>query len=813
MQSRACCRSVWGDSTGFRPRAFVLVAVVAVAASPVRAHDDDAHDAPAPEAAPRPPSVPAAVGDAPAEPPAEPSAPGASPVHTHERDIHGRPEPDAPQAEVVDAVVVRRRRLPDPGSAPATRYDVEIGQLQVIPRKNAAELLMLAPGVLTTNHGGEGHAHETFMRGFAAREGQDIEFTVDGVPLNEVSNPHLHGYTDLMFLPPEVVRSVVISEGPFDPQQGDFSFAGSADYRLGVPDRGSRIKQAYGSFNSLRTLALIAPRNQDEHTFAAFEFFKTDGFGKNRAAQRASGLGRYATRTGDLFRHLSVGFFAYGARYDQPGVIRQDDYVSGRIGFYDTYDPNQGGESNRLLFTLDTELGNARNAFHQVIWAGYRTMRMRVNYTGFVSDTLVDAVTGRLIQRGDLNELRYRVVQAGARGDFTLTRTLWGEAQRFAVGYSARLDTGRSEQYRLRAVTSVPYRTVFKRDFTVFDLSAWARIAVRPVRWFTLRGGARVDAFAFGVTDLNQPASDRDGGTRVPDQTAQAFGFAINPRVIADVEPVRGFHIVAGYGHATRSTEAAALSDNETTPFATARQADAGLVYRWGEPGDAFSIKSQLSYVFSKVNKDLLFDETAGRNVLVGASTRHAIVSGTRITVAGMFDALVNVGWSRATLDATGELFPYIPQLVARVDTAVFGNPFAWRLGGVPVTGRLGVGFTYVPGRPLPFKMFGDPMYLFNLGGELRLWHVTLGLELRNLLNLRYRQSEFNYVSNFRGADAAPSRVPMRHFVAGEPFFAMATLTLHIEDLIRDFTDPRSSPPGTPTAPGDDDTPAAPRGL
>ena len=55
-------------------------------------------------------------------------------------------------------------------TVPGSSFEVEVGSLQIIPRKNAAEHLMLAPGVLTANHGGEGHAHETFMRGFAAKE-------------------------------------------------------------------------------------------------------------------------------------------------------------------------------------------------------------------------------------------------------------------------------------------------------------------------------------------------------------------------------------------------------------------------------------------------------------------------------------------------------------------------------------------------------------------------------------------------------------------------------------------------------------------
>ena len=109
-----------------------------------------------------------------------------------------------------------------------------MGALAAVPHKNAEELLKLAaPGILLTNEGGEGHAEQVFLRGFDAREGQDIEFSVDGVPINDAGNLHGNGYADTHFIIPELVRSLHVVEGPFAPQQGNFAVAGSADYELG----------------------------------------------------------------------------------------------------------------------------------------------------------------------------------------------------------------------------------------------------------------------------------------------------------------------------------------------------------------------------------------------------------------------------------------------------------------------------------------------------------------------------------------------------------------------------------------------------
>lgn len=670
----------------------------------------------------------------------------------------------------------------------ASKYEVEIGNLHIVPRKNATEHLMLAPGVLTTNHGGEGHAHETYMRGFAAKEGQDIEYTLGGVPLNEVSNPHGHGYADLLFIPPELVMTVRILEGPFDPEQGDFAFAGSADYQLGVPERGSYVKYGYGRWNAQRTLFLIAPEELDTESFAAFEYFETDGYGPNRAAKRATALGQYSQDVKRLKFKYTLGIYGYMARYDQAGVVREDDYEDGSMGFFGTYDSNQGGESNRVLFTFRTRIGPKKSRFQQVAFLGWRTMRLRTNFTGWLLDDLTDG-EGNYVstkQRGDGTEMRYNVLTAGSRGDYTFKPRLLGHRQAFSLGYTLRFDQGDTSQRRLRAVTAIPYKKIFDSSFTIINIAGWARLHFRPCRWFALKGGVRLDAFSFGVTDNNQPDVDREG-EREPSQTSQSLGYAVNPRVTLDFRLHKGLHLLGSYGQGTRSTEAMALSDNETTPFAKAHSLEGGLSYRYGRPGDPFSVSTQASYVFTHITQDMLFSESDGRNIQIGASNRHAGLLGLRLMVGNWFDSLVNIGYAHSTLADTGELIPYVPEWIVRLDVAAHGPIGNWKLAGVPVTGRIGFGFTYVPGRPLPLKQTGDPMYLLNLGGEIRFYHFSLGIEMRNLLDLRYRQSEYHYASNFESADAIPSQVSERHFVAGEPFFVMGTLTWHVEDMIRDF--------------------------
>jgi TonB family protein len=198
------------------------------------------------------------------------------------------PPPDAkapanpPDAEAPMEVTVRGRRIPP--SRGASDYQLDVGALATVPRLNASDVLKLAPGILLTNEGGEAHAEQVFLRGFDAREGQDIEFTVDGVPINESGNLHGNGYSDTHFIIPELIQSLRVLEGPFDPRQGNYAVAGSADYHLGLLQRGVTAKSTAGSYGTYRQLITYGPPGESPGTFLG------------PTSTRPPGLGRTATR-------------------------------------------------------------------------------------------------------------------------------------------------------------------------------------------------------------------------------------------------------------------------------------------------------------------------------------------------------------------------------------------------------------------------------------------------------------------------------------------------------------------------------------
>ena len=101
--------------------------------------------------------------------------------------------------------------------------------LQDIPLLRPGEVLETVPGLVVTQHSGDGKANQYYLRGYNLDHGHDLASFVDGVPVNMPTNAHGQGYTDLNFLIPELVDRINYLKGPYFASQGDFSAAGAVD--------------------------------------------------------------------------------------------------------------------------------------------------------------------------------------------------------------------------------------------------------------------------------------------------------------------------------------------------------------------------------------------------------------------------------------------------------------------------------------------------------------------------------------------------------------------------------------------------------
>ena len=163
---------------------------------------------------------------------------------------------------------------------------------------------------------------------------------------------HGNGYADTHFLIPELILSVRVLEGPYAPQQGNFAVAGSADYHLGLEQRGLTTRYTVGSYDTQRLLLTWGPKDASTGTFAGAEYYTTNGFGTNRQAQRGSAIGQYEAQVG---QHglLRVTAQAYFTEFNSAGVVREDDYDSGPRGLLRRRRPQSDGQPIEPIFLRD----------------------------------------------------------------------------------------------------------------------------------------------------------------------------------------------------------------------------------------------------------------------------------------------------------------------------------------------------------------------------------------------------------------------------------------------------------------------------
>lgn len=110
----------------------------------------------------------------------------------------------------------------------ASEGSVSGADLSVRPMLKVAELLEAMPGMVAVQHSGSGKANQYFLRGFNLDHGTDYTARVDGVPMNLRSHGHGQGYLDVNGLIAESVQRIDYHKGPYSPDSGDFSLAGSS---------------------------------------------------------------------------------------------------------------------------------------------------------------------------------------------------------------------------------------------------------------------------------------------------------------------------------------------------------------------------------------------------------------------------------------------------------------------------------------------------------------------------------------------------------------------------------------------------------
>ncbi len=663
--------------------------------------------------------------------------------------------------------------------------------LAAAPHQEGADMLRSAPGIYIGRGEGPAVAHNYMLRGFDADHGQDIEFRVGGLPINVPAHIHGQGYADLGFLIGDTVHELHVTEGVYDPSQGDFAVAGSIDVELGVAEeeRGVTLRSGYGSFDTYRQLVLWAPEKASRESFGAVQYMKTNGFGENRAGTSGSGVFQHRFGEGAL-TYRAVGIL-HAARADMAGVVRQDDVASGEVCFECVYPyPTaraQNALANRFLAGLFADYRDDDGSNGQLgAWIGYENFRIQENFTGFVHESRTLERVGGL---GDLIEQQNRTLSFGLTGRYR-TRlyrpTTWARGT-LEVGADGRFDLIEQSQNLLDAAArNQTWDQRVDAGVRAGDLGVWGDLDWSFGKYVRYRLGMRADLLTYEIDDRlgNFAPLTRDQDTFIMGYRRSALRTAFGPRTSIEVLPVHWLALLAAYGEGFRSPQARQLDDGEETPFTKVRSADVGARFDFGDP---------LSFVvggyLTRLSDDVAFDASEGRLERIGASERLGICTHAVTRPWPWFIGSASVTFVDATLleppppsadepqppFEEGQKLPFVPPVVVRADTAV-SRTLVDDVWGESVGGKVGLGFSYLSSRPLPYGAYADPVGLLDASAGVTWGPADLSLEMFNLLDTEYAAIEYSFPSDWDPNDGVRPRAPARHTAAGAPLSWLVSL-------------------------------------
>jgi TonB-dependent Receptor Plug Domain len=335
----------------------------------------------------------------------------------------------ASSSEVLEEVVVTAERRGLIGTASTASEGIVVNdELALTPAYRPGQLLETVPGLVVTSHSGEGKANQYLMRGFNLDHGTNLGVFVDGMPINQPTNAHGQGYTDLNFMIPELVTNIRYTKGTYYAAEGDFSSVGSVhmSYLDGID---SRLSATAGTLGFERVFASGSTPVGPGRLLGALELQHYDGPWANPDDQRKVNAALRFSDGDERSGYSLTGMFYHGlwnATTDQPERAIDE----GLIDRWGSLDPSDGGEAQRASLSgqLFKRLGEGQIAANAYLISYHLTLFN--NFTHF----LVDPVNGdQEAQHEDRTTL-------GAAISYARTEELLGINTDWVVGAQQRND-------------------------------------------------------------------------------------------------------------------------------------------------------------------------------------------------------------------------------------------------------------------------------------------------------------------------------------------------------------------------------------
>ena len=396
------------------------------------------------------------------------------------------------------------------------------------PLLRPGEVLEGVPGMIVTQHSGDGKANQYFLRGYNLDHGTDFATWVAGMPVNMPTHAHGQGYTDLGFLIPELISGVRFGKGPYFAEDGDFSSVGTA--RIGYANRlpSSIATVTAGSFDYARALLAGSPVLGPGNLLYALEYQTADGpwdvpsnFGKY------NGVLRYVQSGADW--DFNVTGMAYRADWTATDQIARRAVDQGLIGRFGSLDPSAGGSSRR--YSLSTEWRRSRDGVTDT--AAAYAIRSRLNLFSNFTYFLDDPVNGDQFEQAEERTV------FGAHGSRAWATSWDGRSMVNTLGLQARRD--RIDPVALYATAGRERLSTTREDrVTQSSVAPYVSNAIEWTPWLRSLAGLRADFYRFDVdADIPENAGDRSDSIVSP-KLSLVFGPWAQTEYFANFG--RGFH-------------------------------------------------------------------------------------------------------------------------------------------------------------------------------------------------------------------------------------------------------------------------------
>ena len=605
----------------------------------------------------------------------------------------------------------------------ASQGAITAQQLDARPMMRTGEVLETVPGVIISQHSGEGKANQYYLRGFNLDHGTDFATEVAGMPVNLPTHAHGHGYSDLNFLIPELVSGVQFSKGPYFADRGDFATAGAANInytnaldrpvvRIGGGDEG------YG-----RALVAASLRAGAGRLLAAFEVEHNDGpWVRADDYRKVNTILRYSA--GDGVNGFAVTAMGYRGRWNSTDQIPLRAVTAGAIGRFGTLDPTDGGSSYRYSGSLEWQRTYGNAATKIIAYGIGYDLDLFSNFTGFLDDP----------EHGDQVEQADHRFVTGVKVSHRRLGRWAGRAVQNTVGLQLRNDDiGNVALYHTQARRRLDTTRQDNVVQTSGALYFQNEIAWAP--WLRTLAGIRADVYRFRIA-----ASDSANlGVDTAHITSPKGGIVIGP--------FHGTELYANAGAGFHSNDARiatnrANSGNLANPLVRADGAEFGL-----RTVAIPHLQSSVAIWTLDLASELIFAGDAGTTKAGRPSRRSGVEWASYYHPRPWLVLDGDVAWSHARftdVDPAGDRIP------GSVQTVVSAGATVDALSGIFGSVRL----RYFGPRPLVEggAVRSKATRLVNLeGGRALTKRIRATLDVFNLFDAKDSDVDYYYRSRLPG--------------------------------------------------------------